>query len=129
MLVQLFNPLRPGLMNVSLFQLEKLALAEHIVNRYHHFTSTIQIFCQEFQVQGPACVGSDKRLSCSMTLKDGVHVFPKQVTEVSYSLCEGKKADDFLQGQDMFITHSLPPDVKIMAYHIPLFTSIYWSLG
>jgi hypothetical protein len=59
MLVQLFNPLRPGLMNMSLFYLEKLALAERIVNHYH-FTSTIPTFCQEFQVQGPACVGSDR---------------------------------------------------------------------
>jgi len=63
-----------------------------------------------------------------MTHRDGVHVFPKQVTEVSYSLSVGKK-DDFLQGQDMFIIHFLPPDVIIMAYHIPLFTSVYWSLG
>lgn len=63
-----------------------------------------------------------------MTHKAGVHDFPKQVTEASYSLSEGKKADGFLQGQGMFITHSLPPDVIIMAYHIPLFASIYWSL-
>jgi hypothetical protein len=41
-----------------------------------------------------------------MTHKAGIHVFPKQVTEASYSLSEGKKADDFLQGQDMFVTHS-----------------------
>jgi len=40
-----------------------------------------------------------------MTLKDGVHIFPKQVTEASYSSSERKK-DDFLQGQDRFITHS-----------------------
>jgi hypothetical protein len=60
MLVQLISPLRPGLKNVSLFQLEKLAMAEHIVNHYHHFTSTIPTFCQEFQVQGPARVGSDR---------------------------------------------------------------------
>jgi hypothetical protein len=60
-----------------------------------------------------------------MTHKDGVRVFPTQVTE---ALSEGKKADDFLQGKVMFIAHSLPRDVIIMAYHIPLFTSIYWSL-
>jgi len=59
-LLSLFDPLRPGLVNVSLFQLEKSALAECIVNHYHHFTSTIPTFCQEFQLQGPACVGSDR---------------------------------------------------------------------
>jgi hypothetical protein len=60
MLDQLFNPLRPGCMNMLLFQLEKLALTECIVNHYHHFTSTIATVCQEFQVEGPACVGNDR---------------------------------------------------------------------
>jgi hypothetical protein len=47
-------------MNVPLFQLEKLALAGRIFNHYHHVTSTIPTFRQEFQLQGPARVGSDR---------------------------------------------------------------------
>ena len=58
-------------MNMSLFQLEKLALAECIVNHNLHFTSTIPTFCQEFQVQGPACVGSDRDWAAACNTRCG----------------------------------------------------------